>query len=238
METELKFLSAGDQSLVLELGNSIDYEINQKIRGLTYSIEQNSIPGVIELIPSYRSILINFDATVISIPKLKIIASEHYSNLKNIALPEPKTIEIPTLYGGEYGPDIEFVAKNAKLTIEEVINIHTKNIYPIYMIGFTPGFPYLKGLDEQLNTPRLKTPRTSISEGSVGIADNQTGIYPVKSPGGWQIIGRTPIKLFSPNNKNPFIFNIGDNIKFIPILDEKEFSIIEKKMNIIKGKEL
>ena len=238
MGTELKFLSAGDQSLVIELGNSIDYEINQKIRALTYSIEQKSISGIIELIPSYRSILINFDANVISIPKLKDLLSDSYSNLKNINLPEPKTIEIPTLYGGKYGPDIEFVAKNAKLTIEEVISIHTNNIYPIYMIGFTPGFPYLKGLDERLYTPRLKTPRISINQGSVGIAENQTGIYPVKSPGGWQIIGRTPLELFSPNKNYPFIFDIGDNIKFTPILNEKEFSKIEENMNITGKNEL
>ena len=237
METELNFLSAGDQSLVIQLGNSIDLEINQTTRALSYSIEQNSIAGVIELIPSYRSILINFDATIISISELKEICSDNYYNLKNIELPKPKTVEIPTLYGGEYGPDIEFVANNAKLSIEEVINIHTKNTYPIYMIGFTPGFPYLKGLDQKLNTPRLKTPRTSINEGSVGIADNQTGIYPVKSPGGWQIIGRTPLKLFSPNKKNPFIFNIGDNIKFIPISNEKEFSIIKEKINSIEENE-
>jgi len=238
METELNFLSAGDQSLVIELGKSIDLELNQKIRDLTSSIEQKSIPGIIELIPSYRSILINFDANVISIPKLKNLFSDLYLNLKNAKLPKPKTIEIPTLFAGKYGPDIEFVARNAKLTIQEVISVYTNNIYPICMIGFTPGFPYLQGLDQRLSTPRLKTPRTSVNPGSVGIADNQTGIYPVKSPGGWQIIGRTPLKLFSPNNKNPFIFNIGDNIKFTSILNEKEFSNIEKNMNLIEENEI
>ncbi|MBN17896.1 MAG: allophanate hydrolase [Chloroflexi bacterium] len=234
MNTELKFLSAGNQSLVTELGNTINNEINQNIRALTYSIEKNNIDGVIELIPSYRSIMINFDPLKLCILDLKKTISELYLNLKSIDLPEPKTIEIPTLYGGKQGPDLEFVAKNSKLTVEEVISIHSNNIYPIFMIGFTPGFPYLKGLDQRLSTPRLKTPRISIPEGSVGIAENQTGIYPIKSPGGWQIIGRTPIKLFSPNKLNPFIFNIGDNLKFTILSNEKEFYEIEEKINLSK----
>ena len=131
-------------------------------------------------------------------------------------------------YGGKFGPDIETVENTANLCKEDVIRLHSEPEYLIYMVGFTPGFPFLGGLNEKLFTPRLKTPRMKVPKGSVGIANNQTGIYPLSSPGGWQIIGRTPLKLFAPQRKNPFLYKAGDKIKFIPI-SRQEYEKLEKE---------
>ena len=140
-----------------------------------------------------------------------------------------KIFEIPTTYGGEYGPDIEFVAQHNNLTIEEVIDIHTSTNYLIYMLGFTPGFTYLGGLDKRIETPRLENPRTKIPAGSTGIAGKQTGIYPIESPGGWQLIGRTPVKLYDPFNDPPVILSAGDYVRFVRI-DEEEFLRIKNEV--------
>ncbi len=136
-------------------------------------------------------------------------------------LPAPKTLEIPVLYGGEDGPDLEWVAGYHNATPQEIIRRHTEPTYRVYMIGFTPGYPYMGELPDNLVTPRRETPRTKIAKGSVGIARKQTGIYPVASPGGWQLIGRTPIKLFAPGRSNPFLYQAGDRIKFRPISPEE-----------------
>ncbi|HHY76979.1 MAG TPA: 5-oxoprolinase subunit PxpB, partial [Clostridiales bacterium] len=146
-----------------------------------------------------------------------------------------KVVEIPTIYGGEYGPDIEFVAQHNNLTVDEVIEIHSSRNYLIYMLGFTPGFPYLGGMSEKIETPRLKTPRTKIPAGSVGIAGKQTGIYPIDSPGGWQLIGRTPVKLYDPLADPPVLLNAGDYVRFVPI-DEKEYKSILKQVEENKYK--
>ena len=193
-----------------------------KFENWEISIEKADIDGVEEVIPTYRSILITYNPTKISFKDLKENIKNMEKNLSKVELPAPRTIEIPVVYGGEYGPDIEFVAKHNGLTVEEVIDIHSKGKYLIYMIGFTPGFPFLGGLSEKLFTPRLETPRVKVPAGSVGIANNQTGIYPIDSPGGWRIIGRTPIKLYDPSKDPPVILSPGDFIRFVPI-DEEEY---------------
>lgn len=167
----------------------------------------------------YEPMLIELDEII---NKVKSILSK----MDEMKLPDAKVIEIPTLYGGEYGPDIEFVAEHNKISPEEVIKIHTSNEYLIYMLGFTPGFPYLGGMDHKIAAPRLQTPRTKIPVGSVGIAGKQTGIYPIESPGGWQLIGRTPVKLYDPYKKEPILLNAGDYIKFVQI-DAMEYKNIE-----------
>jgi inhibitor of KinA len=140
-----------------------------------------------------------------------------------IDIPEPKTVEIPVAYGGEFGPDLEWVARYHKTTTEKVVQLHTATTYQVYMIGFTPGFPYMGELPERLATPRRETPRTTIPEGSVAIAQRQTGIYPVESPGGWHILGRTPMKLFNPLQIPPALLEMGDLVRFFPI-KEVEFT--------------
>lgn len=204
----------------MEYGDGIDPDINNKVRSMAIVMEQETLGGVLETIPTYRSLLIIYNPAITNPAKLKkeILALEE--RLSEIKIPPPDTVEIPVCYGGEFGPDIQFVAEHNSVTADDVIRIHSGAEYQIYMIGFTPGFPFLGGLSEVLQTPRLETPRSFVPVGSVGIANNQTGIYPVASPGGWQLIGRTPIRLFAPERSNPFIYKAGDRIKFKSISEE------------------
>ena len=150
-------------------------------------------------------------------------------SLSSIPIPPPTVIEIPVLYGGEMGPDIENVAEHNHKTVEEVIKIHTSEEYLIYMIGFIAGFPYLGGMSKEIATPRLKSPRVKIEGGSVGIAGEQTGIYPVASPGGWQLIGRTSLKLYDADREKPVLLEAGQYIKFAAVTEE-EYKKIEKEV--------
>ena len=214
------FRIAGDRGLLVEYGDGIDPVINNKVRSMAIIVEKESLKGVLEIIPTYRSLLIIYEPDTTNPIKLKTEILAYEEHLSQIKIPPPDTVEIPVCYGGEFGPDIQFVAEYNSITQDDVVRIHSEAEYRIYMIGFTPGFPFLGGLQESLHTPRLETPRFIVPEGSVGIANNQTGIYPVASPGGWQLIGRTPIRLFSPERSNPFIYKAGDRIRFKPISEE------------------
>ena len=222
------FRIAGDQGLLVEYGDGIDFEVNTKVRTMAIIMKQNTPKGVIEAIPTYRSLLLVYDPSITNLAKLQKELQKLEERLEEIQISPPDTVEIPVCYGGEFGPDIEFVAETHDLSVKEVIQLHSEPEYLIYMVGFTPGFPFLGGLSEKLHTPRLETPRTFVPKGSVGIANNQTGIYPVSSPGGWQLIGRSPIKLFAPERPNPFLYQAGDHIKFKPIALE-EYSRLAKE---------
>ena len=220
MENELRLAPSGDLALVASFGNEISEALNTKVRSLMLAIQKVQVEGIVEMTPTYCSLMIHYDPLRIGYEALCEKVRETLGSLDDIELPEPMVIEIPTLYGGEYGPDLEFVAKHNGLTTEEVVEIHASKIYRIYMIGFTPGFPYLGGMDERIATPRLETPRTKIAGGSVGIAGAQTGIYPIDSPGGWQIIGRTPVPLYDPLSEEPILLKAGESIRFVPIDEE------------------
>ncbi len=220
MYQRARFLPAGDKALVVELGDSITPEINRKVRDLLAAIENQGIPGLVDLVPSYRSLLVYYDPLCLSLPELEELLSALEQNLDQADLKAPRVVEIPTLYGGEYGPDIGQVAKHNGLALEEVIRIHSGAEYLVYMMGFTPGFPYMGGMSERIATPRLQTPRTAIPAGSVGIAEQQTGVYPIESPGGWQLIGRTPVQLFDPQREPPVVVTVGDYIRFASITEE------------------
>ena len=211
------FRLAGDRGLLVEYGDVIDPVVNKKVRSMAIAMEKEPLNGVRETIPTYRSLLILYDPATTNPAKLEkeILAFEEL--LSQIEVPPPDTVEIPVCYGGKFGPDIRFVAEHNSITEDDVVRIHSGAEYHIYMIGFTPGFPFLGGLPKVLHTPRLETPRSFVPERSVGIANNQTGIYPLASPGGWQLIGKTPLKLFAPEHSNPFIYKVGDRIKFKPI---------------------
>jgi KipI family sensor histidine kinase inhibitor len=211
------FRMAGDRGLLVEFGGSIDPEINQKVRAMSLALEQAMPDGVEEVIPTYRSLLIVYDPERTRPVQLEKVIENTEQRLDEIRIPPPKVVEIPVRYGGEFGPDIEHVAKTHDLTVEDVIRLHSEPEYRIYMVGFTPGFPFLGGLSEKLRTPRLESPRTNVPRGSVGIANNQTGVYPIASPGGWQLIGRTPLKLFAPERENPILYQAGDFLRFKPI---------------------
>ena len=219
---------AGDRGLLVEFGEGIDPKVNAKVRAMAKALEKNRPNGVKEMIPTYRSLLFIYDPGVTN-PDLLCNLIENVENkLETIEIEPCKVVEIPVCYGNDFGPDIENVQKTHGLTAEEVIHLHSKTEYLIYMVGFTPGFAFLGGLDEKLYTPRLATPRMLVPQGSVGIANNQTGMYPIASPGGWQLIGKTPLKLFAPDRVNPFLYKAGDKIKFKPI-SETEFDLLAQK---------
>jgi len=229
MSKKPKYLIAGDKSIFIEFGNKIDREINLTVRKMYHSLLNEKIKGIKELVPTYHSLVIYYNPLEISYNILIEKLKDMEENLSEISLPQPIITEIPTLYGGEYGPDLEFVAKYNKLSLEEVIEIHSKPLYYIYMLGFSPGFAYLGEMSPKIATPRLERPRLKIPAGSVGIGDKQTGIYSIESPGGWRLIGRTPINLYSPKSDNPFLLKSGNYVKFRPI-DEKEFDKISREI--------
>lgn len=219
---------AGDTGLIVEFGDGIDPDVNAKVRAMAAAVKKQMPEGIIEIIPTYRSLLFIYDPILIQPDRLTALIEELESTLDHTDEKEVKVIEIPVCYGGQFGPDIENVKASANLDSDEVILIHSRPEYLIYMVGFTPGFPFLGGLDEKLFTPRLTTPRMAVPAGSVGIANNQTGMYPIESPGGWQIIGKTPLKLFAPQRENPFLYKAGDKIKFVPISPD-EFEQIKQE---------
>ena len=222
---DVRFLLTGDTSVTVEFGNEISTEINAKIRAFNIALQQSKIPGIVETVPTYRSLAVHYDPEVILygplVKKLKGLMGQ----LDSIRIPPSDVLEIPVLYGGEEGPDIEFVAEHNGKTVQEVIDIHTSTEYLIYMLGFTPGFTYLGGMSEEIATPRLTTPRVLIPGGSVGIAGAQTGVYPIDSPGGWQLIGRTPVRMYDPDRATPILPEAGQYIKFYAI-DKAEYDRI------------
>lgn len=227
--SEVRYLVAGDSAVCVEFGNEISPEINKKIRAFKIAVEKSEIPGIVETVPTYRSLLVHYHPEVIGFKALTEEFDKLMGSLSSIPIPPPTVIEIPVLYGGEMGPDIENVAEHNHKTVEEVIKIHTSEEYLIYMIGFIAGFPYLGGMSKEIATPRLKSPRVKIEGGSVGIAGEQTGIYPVASPGGWQLIGRTPLKLYDADREKPVLLEAGQYIKFTAVTEE-EYKKIEKEV--------
>lgn len=224
---DIRILTAGDSALLIEFGKEINPETNRKITAIVQLMREQHIEGIVDVIPAFCSLLINYDPRVLSYEELK-------ERMENLLKMETKTettrkriFEIPVCYGGEYGPDIDNIAEHAGLSVNEVIEIHSSKDYLIYMLGFLPGFTYLGGLDERIHTPRLASPRLTIRAGSVGIGGSQTGIYPLDSPGGWQLMGLTPVRTYDPERQTPILVEAGDYIRFIPI-DEEEFLRIQK----------
>ena len=216
-----RYLSAGGSGLVAELGNAICPEANTQVRALAVRIEAARIPGIIEVIPTYRSLGIEYDPLVTSFEDLARRVREVASRIDSTPLPPPTRLSVPTVYGGTYGPDLSSVAQHADLSESEVIRLHSQATYHVYMIGFTPGYPYLGGLPERLHTPRLSSPRLKVPKGSVGIGGSQAGIYPLESPGGWRIIGRTYLNFFDPRKNIPTPIQPGDTVQFVPVTEEE-----------------
>jgi len=219
----VRYAPFGDSALIVEFGDIIDMEINRKVQALNQALTQRKIFGVEECVPTYRSLLIRYDALKTTYEQLVFQIRDIENRIQEITAgeAEKKEIVIPVVYGGMYGPDLKRVAETHNLTEEDVVRIHSEKPYRVYMIGFVAGFPYLGVVDDAIATPRLKTPRIRVPEGSVGIAEKQTGIYPREAPGGWQIIGRTPVKLFDPSKEPPALLKPGDTVKFKPITEKK-----------------
>lgn len=223
----VKIMTAGDSSLLIQFGNAIDPDINARIAATVSLMKEQHIEGVVDFIPAFCSLLINYDPRVISY-------GEFYERIERILSIEiaagarkKRVFEIPVCYGGSCGPDLPAIAEHAGLSEKEVIEIHSSADYLIYMLGFLPGFTYLGGLDERIHTPRLANPRIRIPAGSVGIGGSQTGIYPMDSPGGWQLMGMTPVKTYDPEREVPILVEAGDYIRFVPV-DEAEYKRIEE----------
>jgi len=229
MYQKTRYLYAGDKAIVLEFGNKINKETNLLVRKMCFCISKKNIEGIEEIVPTYRSLIIYYDPQKIKYENLIQRFKKIQNSINEITIPIAQVTEIPVLYGGVYGPDLEFVAHRNKIYAEEVIKVHSEKEYFIYMLGFLPGFIYLGGISDKIATPRLEKPRLKVSGGSVGIAEKQTGIYPIESPGGWQIIGRTPIKLYDPKRSSPFLLKSGDYVKFYPV-NEEQFKEIKKKV--------
>ncbi|HEV8663507.1 MAG TPA: 5-oxoprolinase subunit PxpB [Candidatus Methylomirabilis sp.] len=216
-----RFLPAGDAALTVEFGNRIALPLNRKVRALALAMEKAALPGVIEVVPTYRSLTIYYDPLSFSLTDLRLKVEDLLERLEEIPLPASRLVTIPTVYGGEYGPDLAFVAQHCGLTEEAVIRLHTRPTYHVYMLGFTAGYAYLGGMPKRLTTPRLPSPRLRVPAGSVGIGGNQTGVYPVESPGGWRLIGRTPLTLFDPSWEVPVLIQPGDQVKFVRIAPDE-----------------
>ncbi|TQE92306.1 5-oxoprolinase subunit PxpB [Ureibacillus sp. FSL K6-8385] len=227
----VQFKPLGDQAVLVYFGNIISEEVHNSIKKFMYTLEKNWVDGLVEMVPGYTNVCVYYDVMKVAgwemeghSPYEKIVCYLRALLHEETEMPveNSRIIEIPVCYGGIYGPDLEEIARYHHLSEQQVIQIHSGKEYLVYMLGFAPGFAFLGGLDERIATPRKDTPRLKIPPGSVGIAGRQTGIYPLETPGGWQIIGRTPLQLFLPDQNPPALLRTGDRIRFVPIT-EKEF---------------
>lgn len=224
---EVRFLTCGDCAVTVAFAQEIREDTNRKIRHLAKKLQNAGIHGLQETVPTYCSLTVYYEPLVLSRRKLE------HQILHFLAAYQPDTAEkkrifqIPVCYEGEFAPDMEDVCRLTGLSREQVIALHSSVDYLIYMLGFLPGFPYLGGMDPRLEVPRLDSPRTRIPAGAVGIGGKQTGVYPLASPGGWRLIGRTPAVIYDPNREKPIVYEAGDYIRFCPISTD-EFRRIQE----------
>lgn len=218
---KVRFQPASDQSLLIYFGERITVEANEKVRKLLHLLEGEPIVGIRNLHPAYCSLLVKFDALKWRHEELEARLRKYLDQLQKVKLPEPRHVEIPVCYGEEFGPDLDDVAANHGITPQRVIKLHSSASYLVYFLGFVPGFAYLGELPGELVTPRLPTPRKKVPAGSVGIAGNQTGVYPFETPGGWRLLGRTPVAMFRMDRDHLSLLSIGDRVQFVPISRER-----------------
>ncbi|NJN80397.1 MAG: 5-oxoprolinase subunit PxpB [Anaerolineales bacterium] len=208
------FKPLGDSALIVQLGDEINPIINQRVHALNGLLQNTN--GILETIPAYCTLLVHYDLNF-TFGQIKTIVEEKMNQVDEAIKKTPRRLEVPVRYGNASNSDLQTVSSTLNISIADVVRIHSEKEYTVYMMGFTPGFPYMGILDARLNMPRLQTPRTQVQVGSVAIAGSQTGIYPLDSPGGWHILGWTPLKIFDPVSKTPFLFSPGDTVKFIPM---------------------
>ncbi|MBN6187156.1 5-oxoprolinase subunit PxpB [Aneurinibacillus sp. BA2021] len=226
----MKISPLGDAAAIIEVGADISEAVQRKVKALSMQLEAKPIPGMIEYVPAFTTVTVFYDPYRVLLesgvhpgradefvsPFRKVcdLLEELIAEMKEGVYEPFRTVEIPVCYGEEFGPDLEFVAQHNGITPDEVIRIHSGATYLVYMIGFAPGFPYLGGMPEAIAAPRRPSPRLAIPAGSVGIAGTQTGVYSIETPGGWQLIGRTPVSLFVPDHDPPTLLSAGDRIRF------------------------
>jgi inhibitor of KinA len=202
---------------LVSFGQQVTLDAHQRVRKLLRLLELKPVPGIRNLHPAYCSLLVDFDALKLRHAELEAILRSYLGRLRTVRLPNPRELEIPTCYGGEFGPDLNEIAALHGITPAQAIELHASVTYVVYFLGFVPGFAYLGELPGELATPRLASPRRNTPPGSVGIAGNQTGVYPFDVPGGWRLVGRTPIAMFRPDRENMSFLSIGDRARFTPI---------------------
>lgn len=210
----MRLTPSGDSALLLQLGEDIDPALNRRVHTLAAQLRAAALPGLREIVPGYCALLIHYDSAEIDYAEVRERVAETVAREANVAAALPRRVEIPVVYDG---PDLDFVAAHHHLSVREVIGIHAAPEYRVYMMGFTPGFAYLGEVDARIATPRLETPRLRVPAGSVGIAARQTGIYPLESPGGWRLLGHTPLKMFDLQREAPFLLAPGDLVRFVSI---------------------
>lgn len=220
----------GDQALLLQWEQRIDPIINAQVSHLSRAIETAGIPGIQYCLPAYCSLTVGYQPEQISYEKLCASIASIIPDLEKLSIlsSENRKIIVPVCYDDIYAPDLEWLATHTSITREQIIQLHTSTSFRVYMLGFMPGFPYLGTLPKSLEAPRKETPRLSVPAGSVALAGLQTGIYPIESPGGWQIIGRTPWKIFDPEREEPFLLQVGDEVRFEAI-DQVDFDKMIKQ---------
>lgn len=221
---DFSFSPLGDQAIVIEVGNEINEETQQRLKAASALLEASSLPWLVEIIPAFTTVTVFYNPLAALYGTVKEELEELVQQAAKELEAESRTVEIPVCYGGDFGPDLAFVAQHNGLTEEEVIRIHTSGTYSVSMIGFAPGFPFISGMSENIAAPRRESPRLRIPERTVGIAGMQTGVYPIETPGGWQLIGRTPLRLFRPEQEIPSLLRAGDKIVFTPITESEYVS--------------
>ena len=222
---------AGDQALLVEFEPEISIAVNLKVRSLQYALEQRNVPGITELVPTYRSLLVHYNSAIIAYQELTKTIEKMLENLGAVTLPPAMVTEIPVLYEGEYAPDLEEIAKLENKTEEEVIRIHSQSDYFVYMLGFAPGHPYTARFANPFSFKRRPTPRVSIPGGSIVVQLALSDIIPFEQPCGWNIIGTTPVLACDYRKSQPFLLKAGQWIRYVPI-NRKEYDDIKKQVEL------
>jgi len=212
---EVTIRTASDRSLLISFGGEISIEAHQQVKLLTQCLQ--GVRGILNLHPAYASVLVDFDPRLRAHDEVEALVRERLEFASHAEPVAPRTVEIPVRYGGEYGPDLPDVARHTGLSTERVVEMHSAAEYVVYFVGFSTCFPYLGGLPTELATPRLSAPRKHVPVGSVAIGGGQAGVYPLASPGGWRLIGRTELRLFDPDGSPPPLLRMGDRVRFIPV---------------------
>ena len=213
----MRFLPAGDLAVSVELGDEISVEINTRVRALEFLIAQKAVPGVVEMVPTFRALLVYYDPDLTSYESLCAAITALAPQASTATLPPARRVELPCCYEPELGLDVEAAAKRLGLSVDELVRLHAGGSYLVYFLGFTPGLPYMTGMPERIHLPRLDTPRTKVPASSVGIGGTQCCVYSVESPGGYWILGRTPLRLYDPGATEPILLRPGDRVTFRPI---------------------
>jgi inhibitor of KinA len=229
VESDPTFQPMGDRCLIVEFESRVDPAINARVRSVAQHLISHPIEGVVDIVPAFTTVAVHYrpeavpDGLPSESPYRRLCRAIERGLARGVTPTDAsaRTVEVPVCYGGAFGPDLDEVADQCKLTPQRVIELHAGSPHQVYMLGFAPGFPYLGGLDPRLEMPRRATPRTKVPAGSVAIAREQSAIYSIETPGGWNILGRTPLKLFTPETDPPCLLQPGDNVRFVPVTVEQ-----------------